>query len=221
MKKLAFVLFLILLPDVFLFSGDFSISGMVGWREAVTTTNPLSISLYGRYEDYRLALRMQTDQMEDFSFSWNRDINKYFGNNVLLHWQHVPKEGGFSDVAYSLSFKGSTDIFRLSFSLGIQFGFAYTMLSSSLMYSLSPLVNASLGIAYGPMETYLYMSMSHPDERSWKAIPVVGAYTIGHIDEHNMLVFEGYMKMAEYWVDPITLITGFSFRIGYAYRGAL
>ena len=56
-------------------------------------------------------------------------------------------------------------------------------------------------------------------EMDWKALPVFGLRLEWDIDGSSSIFADGYVKWAEYLMDPVAMISGYGIRLGYIYRG--
>ena len=71
------------------------------------------------------------------------------------------------------------------------------------------------------MTLSVYLTMTHPAERQWKALPVAGIRLDAEASEHSSFYLDIYAKAAEYLIDPVVTVSGYSIRVGYIYRGAI
>lgn len=217
-KSMAFLIAVLLsLP---LFAGDFSFSLSAGGRYSTTAAGPLDISLSLEGWNASLYYRNNAD-INDLQLGYSIPMGKTMNNGFIAHWNSSSGEGGFADLSYVFSQDLSFWRFLIHYGLGLQFGLSYSSLSGALLYSLSPLVELSLGFRLGPMVSTLYMTMMHPEERSWKALVTGGFLLEGFVSERSSIFFDAYIKTAEYLVDPMIMVSGYGLRIGYRFRGTL
>ena len=122
--------------------------------------------------------------------------------------------GGYSGIGvlFNYSLMAKAFIFRIA--LGTQGAVSYGPYQSAALFSLTPLVEASIGLALKSFSSSLYLSFADPFEREWKALPTIGLKALISISSSTSISANAFAHFAEYLVDPVTLIMSYGFRLG-------
>ena len=202
-------------------AADFSLIGMIGYRETTSLSFPASSSIGLSFDGFSFMLRGQGASQFDGMLSYELETGRTLSNKFILNTSYIPSEGGWSGLSYLFSQHFRWGFFGLEYGLGLAAGAAYSEYSSLVMWSLSPLLKLSGTFYIDPASITLYFTMADEWERDWKALPVFGLRLGWDIDGNSSVFADGYIKWAEYLMDPVAMISGYGMRLGYSYRGMI
>ncbi len=198
---------------------SFEAEGAIGYRSTTALSFPAASSISLSFDGFSAMFRGQGASQFDGIIAYDIAVGRTISNEFSFHSAYNPSEGGWSDLAYLFSQRFRWDFFALEYGLGISAGIAYSEYSSILSWSLSPLLALSGTFYIDPVSITLYFSMLEEWERDWKALPVFGLRLEWDIDGSSSIFADGYVKWAEYLMDPVAMISGYGIRLGYIYRG--
>lgn len=199
----------------------FEAEGMIGYRETTSLPFPASSSIDLSFDGFSFMFRGQGMSQFDGILSYDIKVGNTISNVFSFHTSYIPYEGGWSDFSYLFSQHFRWGFFSLGYGAGIAAGMAYSEYAYGVMWSLSPLLELSGTFHIDPASITLYFTMQDEWERDWKALPVFGLRLLWDIDGSSSIFADGYIKWAEYLMDPVAMISGYGVRLGYIYRGAL
>ena len=200
-------------------AADFSLIGMIGYRETTSLSFPASSSIRLSFDGFSLMLRGQGASQLDGILSYDARVGKTISNEFSFHTSYIPAEGGWSDFAYIFSQNFHWGFFSLGYGIGISAGVAYSPYASNAVWAFSPLLELSGAFNIDPVSIELYFTMLDDWERDWKALPVFGLRLLWDIDGASSVFADGYIKWAEYLMDPVAMISGYGIRLGFIFRG--
>lgn len=202
------------------YAGDFSIGGVLEYRDSNTTVDSNTFLASFGYDDTTFTFQLQEDEYSA-TLSYQPRIGKSVSFNLITHTLYVPREGGFTDFSLVFNQNFRWKFFALRYSIGTQLGIAYSEYASFLSFSLSPIVGVGLDLIFNPVQISLDYGLNDDVERSWKAVPVARASISYSIHDNHLLVLSGFIREAEYLMDPWHMITAWGLSFGYTYRGSL
>lgn len=191
-----------------------------GYRESEEHT-PYNGELAFSVSDFSLWARVQGNERIDISLEYGNNQGNTIEHIFNIHTAIYPSLGWFADAEYEFTQTFRWSFFSIGYGLGIQAGILWSDLLCDPLFSLSPIIDANIGLHFGPVDLVGYLSMDHIAEREFKALPVVGATLSWRIGGHSTIYADAYLKMAEYLVDPSVMFSGWAVRVGYVYRGRI
>ena len=197
----------------------FEIEGMIGYRETTSLSFPASSSIKITYDGFSFLFRGQGISQVEGIVSYDAKVGNTISNIFSAHTSYIPPEGGWSDFSYVFSQHFRWDFFSLRYGAGISAGMAYSLYAADVTWSFSPVLALSGTFFMDPASITLYFTMQDEWERDWKALPVFGLRLSWDIDGSSIIFADGYIKWAEYLMDPVAMISGYGVRLGYIYRG--
>ena len=212
---------LVILSAFSVSAASFSAGAAVGYRESMSTTVPYNVEASLSLADFDFWARVQGNQRIDLSLGYGLERGRTVEHVFALHTALYPSLGGFADAEYVFTQSFRWDFFSIGYGIGAQFGLWWDSFGGDPRISLSPIIDLDLGLHFGPVDIVAYLSMDHEAEREWKALPVIGTELSWRIGGHSTLFADAYFKMAEYLMDPQTMVSGWAVRIGYTYRGRI
>lgn len=219
-NKVLIILFLFVSST--LSAGDFSLGLSLGFRQSHTLGGSSVINASASYDEWSLNIQMQELEEISGSLVYNNSIGRTLHNEFILHSLYVPEEGGFSDLSYVFSQNIKLwNCFRLYYGIGLQIGLAYSPYTVEYLWSLSPILKAGCELALFPFSIGVGYTLNSYTERSWKAVPIYEGYFEISFDKQNAIRLSGFMREAEFLVDPWHLITAYGIRVGYIYKGSV
>ena len=216
----AFVILLLSLSVLPLGAVSFSAGVTGGYRESeekVPYNGELMLSL----SDVSLWARVQGSERVDLALEYGARYGNTIEHIFSIHSAIYPSLGNVVDAEYEFTQSFRWNFFSLGYGLGIQAAVLWSDLLRDPLFSLSPVVDLSMGFHFGPVDLTGYLTMDHIAEREFKALPVIGANISWRIGSHSTIYADAYVKMAEYLMDPDVMISGWAVRIGYVYRGRI
>ncbi len=212
---------------IFILSLTFSVSavsfsaGVAGGYRVSEEKTPLNGELMLSISDFSLWARVQGNERIDLALEYGGNTGNTIEHIVNLNTAIYPGLGWFAGAEYEFTQTFRWDFFSLGYGLGVQVGILASDLIKGPLFSLSPIIDANIGLHFGPVDLTAYLTMDHRAEREFKALPVLGATFSWRIGGHSTIYADAYMKMAEYLMDPTTIISGWAVRVGYIYRGRI
>ena len=161
------------------------------------------------------------DERVDLSLEYGRNVGNTIEHIVSLHTAIYPSLGWLADAEYEFTQTFRWSFFSLGYGIGVQASMLWSDLLGEPLFALSPIIDANIGLHFGPVDLTGYFTMDHQAEREFKALPVIGANLSWRIGGHSMIYADAYIKMAEYLIDPTAMISGWAVRVGYIYRGRI
>lgn len=219
-KRIAMIMLsaLLMMP---LMAVSFEAEGMIGYRSTTALEFPATSSVRLSFDGFSVMFRGQGASQFDGMLSYELETGRTLSNKFILNTSYIPSEGGWSGLSYLFSQHFRWGFFGLEYGLGLAVGAAYSEYSSLVMWSLSPLLKISGTFYIDPASITLYFTMAEEWERDWKALPVFGLRLGWDIDGNSSVFADGYIKWAEYLMDPVAMISGYGLRLGYSYRGMI
>lgn len=184
-----------------------------------------------RYDSVFLGSASLEAHIEDDSYAFG--INSSFDKAIRISGRYtaIPRETVRLDVTASfyhafplrggmttLSFNAGQDLnfsgFALNYRAGIISGMNYSKYSDELHFSLSPNLRLEIGMDTDAFSLLFYLAGEAFYETSWQSVPIFGVKTEFGIKEHR-LIFDSYIKMADYMEGPTFLISDVVFSLTY------
>ena len=199
---------------------------------SLTTLFGLDISLVTSYENstsftdkVKISVGLTTDQINVLISEYGLkkiDIDARIGHfktndffiNGLLNTSYSYGLGGYSGMGVLFNYSLLAKAFSFKIALGAQGTVSYGPYQSAALFSITPLVEASIGLALKNFSSSIYLSFSDPFEREWKALPTIGLKALISISNFTSVSADAFAHFAEYLVDPVTLIMSYGFRLG-------
>ena len=216
----AFIIILLSLSTLSLGAVSFGAGITGGYRvsdERVPYNGELTLSI----SDFTLWTRVQGDERVDISLEYGGNTGNTIEHIVNLHTAIYPSLGWFADAEYEFTQTFRWSFFSIGYGLGLQLSVLWSDLLGDPLFAISPIIDANIGFHFGPVDFIGYLTMDHIAEREFKALPVIGATLSWRIGGHSTIYADAYLKMAEYLMDPTTMISGWAVRVGYIYRGRI
>lgn len=220
LKRRGIVFLLILFLPLFSLSASWSFGLSLGYRDSTMADMPLLTEIMGSYKDLDMRFSFQGGDELDLYLRYDLRVGKTMHNLFKTHSQYIPIDrGGYSDFSYEFSQFFRWKYGGLGYCIGLQVALAYSHFSRDVTWSISPLVAIDGELYFGPVDLGGYVSFNSDNERSWKSVPVIGVMVRGHINTHNTVIAEGWIKGQEYFMDPWLLIDAWGVKLSYSYIG--
>lgn len=216
----AFLIILVSLSTLSLGAVSFS-AGLAGGYRVSEESTPFNGELTLSISDFTLWTRLQGNERVDLSLEYGRNVGNTIEHIVSLHTAIYPSLGWLADAEYEFTQTFRWSFFSLGYGIGVQASMLWSDLLGEPLFALSPIIDANIGLHFGPVDLTGYFTMDHQAEREFKALPVIGANLSWRIGGHSMIYADAYIKMAEYLIDPTAMISGWAVRVGYIYRGRI
>lgn len=154
----------------------------------------------------------------DVSVQYNPKTSSILAHRVLANTSYSYGLCGWSGLGYMLGVEYRRGLLELGLDIGVQFAVAYGPYFEDVLFSITPLARAVVGVASAGFEANAYMSFTTPFGREWKAVPTVGGkVAIGVLDPY-WIGTEAFVKYAEFLTDTRTMVSAFGIRLSCEYR---
>ena len=217
-RKIILFLF-ILFISVNLFAADYSADIAIGHRNSSVADSPVFISSEVRTGPF--SFYMQTDMGQMFDFAANYEIRQgaTLSHNINTSLQLVPSEGGFATFSYIFSHRLSSDRLFLSYTLGIQSGYAFSPYSDGISFTIFPVGSLETGYDDGRFSLSLEGTFHLREERSWKPTLSLVMKLSYNFDDQFGISTRAYAEAAEILTDPGIVIASYGIQAGFIFRG--
>lgn len=214
-----FGILLILLTCALFPAGAVTISTGFGTRESSIETSPVFMSL--GIETGPLSFYAQTDSGQiydleaDLAFLRTENTRHSFNTSLQL----VPPEGGFATFSYIFSHRLSAHSLFLSYTLGIQSGYAFSPYSEGISFTIFPVGSLETGYDDGRFALSLEGTFHLREERSWKPTLSLAVKLSYNFDDQFGIYTRAYAEAAEILTDPGIVIASYGIQAGFIFRG--
>ena len=211
-RKIILGVILILLSLTTIFALDVSL--VASYESSTSFTDKIRVSAGIADEYYDVLISEYGLKKIDIDARIGHFKTNGFFINGLLSTSYSYGFGGYSGVGVLFNYSLLAKAFTFRIALGAQGAVAYGPYQSAALFSVTPLVEASIGLAFKSVSSSLYLSFADPFEREWKALPTIGLKALISISNTTSVSANAFVHFAEYLVDPVTLIMSYGFRLG-------
>ena len=210
---------LLLLTCALFPAGAVTITTGFGTRESSVETSPVFMSL--GIETGPLSFYAQTDSGQiydleaDLAFLRTEKTRHSFNTSLQL----VPAEGGFATFSYIFSHRLSAHSLFLSYTLGIQSGYAFSPYSEGISFTIFPVGSLETGYDDGRFALSLGGTFHLREERSWKPTLSLAVKLSYNFDDQFGIYTRAYAEAAEILTDPGIVIASYGIQAGFIFRG--
>lgn len=210
---------LLLLTCALFPAGAVTITTGFGARESSIETSPVFMSL--GIETGPLSFYAQTDSGQiydleaDLAFLRTEKTRHSFNTSLQL----VPSEGGFATFSYIFSHRLSSPHLFLSYTLGIQSGYAFSPYSEGISFTIFPVGSLETGYDDGRFALSLGGTFHLREERSWKPTLSLAVKLSYNFDDQFGIYTRAYAEAAEILTDPGIVIASYGIQAGFIFRG--
>lgn len=210
---------LLLLTCALFPAGAVTITTGFGARESSIETSPVFMSL--GIETGPLSFYAQTDSGQiydleaDIAFLRTEKTRHSFNTSLQL----VPSEGGFATFSYIFSHRLSSPHLFLSYTFGIQSGYAFSPYSEGISFTIFPVGSLETGYDDGRFALSLGGTFHLREERSWKPTLSLAVKLSYNFDDQFGIYTRAYAEAAEILTDPGIVIASCGIQAGFIFRG--
>lgn len=210
---------LLLLTCALFPAGAVTITTGFGARESSIETSPVFMSL--GIETGPLSFYAQTDSGQiydleaDIAFLRTEKTRHSFNTSLQL----VPSEGGFATFSYIFSHRLSAHSLFLSYTFGIQSGYAFSPYSEGISFTIFPVGSLETGYDDGRFALSLGGTFHLREERSWKPTLSLAVKLSYNFDDQFGIYTRAYAEAAEILTDPGIVIASYGIQAGFIFRG--
>lgn len=210
---------LLLLTCALFPAGAVTITTGFGARESSIETSPVFMSL--GIETGPLSFYAQTDSGQiydleaDIAFLRTEKTRHSFNTSLQL----VPSEGGFATFSYIFSHRLSSPHLFLSYTFGIQSGYAFSPYSEEISFTIFPVGSLETGYDDGRFALSLGGTFHLREERSWKPTLSLAVKLSYNFDDQFGIYTRAYAEAAEILTDPGIVIASYGIQAGFIFRG--
>ena len=198
---------------------DWSVTALTGFERNTTSGLPFVGVVGASIGGFDALLQYQAEGDANLTLGYTFRQGETIEHRVDAYTEYVPKEGGWTGLAYTFSQHFTWDWFTLRYWLSFGANVSYSEYSDILVWGICPDIGLATTFTFGAFEGTIYATMNHPLDRAWRYRPYVGATLSYDLMENLSLVADGYVGWSEIITNRIPVLNTWAVRVGIRYQG--